>query len=49
MYEYKIVKLDATNSRNEETLNELGRQGWYLVSISDDTFGHVNAYLVHAK
>lgn len=48
MYEYKIIELTCLLSDKEAALNELGKQGWYLVNISDDTFGHVTAYLVRA-
>lgn len=32
-WEYKIIKLNPQSRGGEEILNELGKQGWELVSV----------------
>ena len=36
MYEYKILVSDADDETDEETLNNLGGQGWELVNAVAD-------------
>jgi hypothetical protein len=34
-FEYKIISVRMTNKKSERELNELGEQGWELVSVNE--------------
>ena len=44
-YEYKVLHSDKTAHAEERELNELGDDGWELVSATSDPDGTVLLYL----
>ncbi len=48
-WEYRVWPVDTRELPTEESLNELGEQGWLLVSVLTESNSRVHYYFVRQK